>query len=310
MPPPKPSAGPDDERRRDAAAEADRLGREHSNKRDLKARAERVRQVADDRGRTGVPGVPGAPVVQPRSRSESRSEGRSESRSDNSVDNEAQRARDGRPPARPAVVQPPVRERNLVERPKNVPKSARQERTLRTDTAVVEAGGVIDEVAIEAEDLLRDVGGAWSRMTVADKISFFSALLVLLGTFLPWSFRAHEAVVLGVGAGGVVHAAIAIAAMGLLIARERPSHDERGLRPTPGRQRARARRTALYLMLLSLVSTVAGTWFLLATGMIRRFEVPTLEVGAGLYLSLAAGLGLSYSGFAFFWRASKGEAQR
>ena len=55
------------------------------------------------------------------------------------------------------------------------------------------------------------------------------------------------------------------------------------------------------MLLLALVSTVAGTWFLLLYGAVRRFEVAELDVSVGLYVTLAAGLGLSYSGFAFFW---------
>ena len=90
--------------------------------------------------------------------------------------------------------------------------------------------------------------------------------------------------------------------MALLIRRELPIVDDRGLRPTPHQQRRRARRTALLLLLLALVSTVAGTWFLLVYGAVRRFAVSELEVSVGLYVTLAAGLGLSYSGFAFFWR--------
>ena len=45
----------------------------------------------------------------------------------------------------------------------------------------------------------------------------------------------------------------------------------------------------------------AGTWFLLLYGAVRRFEVAELDVSVGLYVTLAAGLGLSYSGFAYFW---------
>jgi hypothetical protein len=309
----------DDERRREAAAEAERLGREHSNKREMKVRADRLRAATDDRRATGVPGVPGAPVVQPR-----------QSRVpdvDNSPQGAAQQAREGRTPAAPRTAErdrgerPPLPDRpdrgeradrtekaERPEKPERPDRAERPERPARAERPSKEPapvvdpgpGGVIDEVAVEAEELLREGSQLWRRWSVADKITIFAALTTLLGTMLPWLHRSHEQVVLGVGCGGVVHAFIAVTTIGLLIRRDRPSLDERGLRPSSARQRQLARRTALWMLLLSLTSTVAGTWFLLVYGAVRRFEVPTLEIGVGLYVSLAAGLGLSYSGFAHF----------
>jgi hypothetical protein len=315
-PPPKPAPGPDDERRRDAAAEADRLGREHSNKRELKARAERLRPTTDER-RTGVPGVSGAPVVQPRRESR--------------VPDADPPGREGRTPAapRPAVdrpaERPPERDRSVdrglerperpevrapADRPAPVPPPRPDRPPPRPAAAVAveePPGNIIDEVAIEAEELLREGGTLWGRFSVADKVSIFAAVVVVIGAMLPWLARPHEEVVLGVGSGGILHVVLAVAAVALLVRRDRAALDERGLRPSASRQKQLARRTALSLLLLSLGSTLSGIWFLLVYGVVRRFEVPTLEIGGGLYLTLAAGLGLSYSGFAYFWRASKGE---
>ena len=311
--PPKPAPpSPDDERRKDAAAEADRLGREHSNKREMKARADRLRTAGDEprppRAATGVPGAPGAPVLQPQPR---RAESRPEIRLPESdppaprEPREQREVREVRPPTpvTARVERPPREERPRDERP----REERRERPRQPREEVYDRqhGGVIDEVAVEAEEFIRDYSGLWRRFNVADKITVVSALLTLFGSFLPWLWRAREEVVIGLGCGGVVHAVIACASMALLVRRDRPSLDERGLRPTPARQRQLARRTALWLLLLSLMSTVAGTWFLLVYGAVRRFEVPTLEVGVGLYVALAAGLGLSYSGFAFFWRTNR-----
>lgn len=326
-PPPKPGqSAPDDERRKDAAAEADRLGREHSNKREMKARAERIRSVADDarpppRPATGVPGAPQAPVLQPRQsrpdvriadipRPERERAERAEPRAERA---ERAEPRDERPRSEraddaarvnTARLERPARQEHNDARPSRDERRERP-RAPREEPQVVQQNGVIDEVAVEAEEFLRDVGGLWRRFSIADKITVVAACTTLFGTFLPWLWRSHEEVVIGLGCGGIVHALIACASVGLLVRRDRPALDERGLRPTPSRQRQLARRTALWQLLLSLLSTVAGTWFLLVYGAVRRFEVPSLEVGAGLYVALAAGLGLSYSGFAFFWRANK-----
>ena len=316
MSPPKPSSPTtaDDERRREAASEADRLGREHSNNREMKARAERRT--------TGVPGVPGAPVVQPR-RAEQRLDGRAESRP---PDFEPIN-REGRTPAahrpaerveRPTAAEPrEQRDRPLARppsRPTSTPASAPAQASAphaRSSAPMRDEGAqrpldasIIDDVAVEAEELLRESGTLWRGFSLADKITLASAGFTFVGTMLPWLYRPHEEVVIGLGSGGIVHAVIACLSVWLLVQRDRPSLDDRGLRPTPARQRQRARRTALWMLLLSLASTMAGTWFLLVYGVVRRFEIPTLDIGLGLYVSLAAGLGVSYSGFAFFWRSA------
>jgi len=297
MPPPKPGQAPqgDDDRRqgRDAAAEAERLGREHSNKREMKARAERMQAKPEQPRSTGVPGVPGAPVVQPRRPSESRV-----------PDAEAQAPREGRTPAAPRPAERPATDRPS-ERPPERERPPPRPAPSPSPPAAPEQVSVIDAVAVEAEEMLREGGTLWRRFTVADKITLFSAMLSLVGTMLPWLRRAHEQIELGIAGGGVVHAVIACACVALLVRRERPALDDRGLRPSSAKQRQLARRTALWMLLLSLASTIAGTWFLIVYGMVRRFEVPTLEIGVGLYVTLAAGLGLSYSGFAYFWRSAR-----
>ena len=315
----------DDERRPAAAAEADRLAREHSNKREQK-RQERVRALDDSRGapaarvaaasagaaQAALP--PGAPVARPVA---AQVPGRG--------DRALERVGSGERPAERAE-RPSERERateRLPERQSRAPvadRGERREANLAVRPVVEPApefapafappspgpaqavSALIDDVAVEAEELLREAGGVWGRWSVADRISVIAALATLAGTFLPWLTRKHEDVVLGIGSGGIVHAFVAVVAIALLVRRELPGVDERGVRPTRDRLRQIGRRTSVWLLLLALVSTVTGTWLLLVWGAVRRFEVPDLEIGAGLYLTLAAGLGLSYSGFAFFWR--------
>jgi hypothetical protein len=313
-PPPKPASGTDDDRRRDAAAEAERLGREHSNKREMKARAERLRSSTPEERRTGAPG---APVVQPR-RDNRPPEGdlpardaraapprpaeRAE-RPPERVERLAERAE--RPPER--AERPPERAERPPERAERPPAPIRNDRPPSSPSVSAPDASVVDEVAIEAEALLGEFGTLWRRFAVADKVSIIASVVVVVGALLPWLKRPHEEVVLGVGTGGIVHVLLAVAAVVLIVRRDQALLDDRGPRPSSARQQHRVRRTALALLLVSLASTLTGIWFVLVYGVVRRFEVPTLEIGAGLYLSLAAGLGLSYSGFAYFWRASRGE---
>ena len=339
-----------DERQRAAAAEAERLAREHSNKREQKARQDRAR---GDDSRNNLPGRPprsdgraeGGPLVAPgssvarpltpaptRARSDGardggggrsepgRSEpGRSEPGRSDPGRSEPGRSDPGRsaPPRAEAQHSVTAVERPVADRPDDRPRVSVVSGVVdrvggRADAAPrVQSGfepppsagaALIDDVAVEAEELLREAGGVWARWSVADRISATAAVLTFCGTFLPWLSRKNADVELGIGSGGVIHAVVAVLAVVLLIRREAVAVDERGARLTRDRVRQRGRRTALWLLLLSLVSTVSGTWLLLVWGAVRRFEVPDLQIGAGLYLTLAAGLGLSYSGFAFFWR--------
>lgn len=303
-----------DERQRAAAAEAERLAREHSAKREQKVRQERAR---GDDSRTSLPArpsrpeggpsvAPGSSVARPLTPAPPRSRPEA-ARSD---------------PARPVVVRAEQPQGGTGERPDDRPRvsvisgpvagvvdrvGGRGDATMprvqeRFEPPSSAGAALIDDVAVEAEELLREASGVWARWSVADRISVASAVLTFCGTFLPWLWRKNADVVLGIGSGGVVHAAIAVLVVVLLVRREAVAVDNRGMRLTRERQHQRGRRTALWLLLSSLVSTVTGTWLLLVWGAVRRFEVPDLQIGAGLYVTLAAGLGLSYSGWAFFWR--------
>jgi hypothetical protein len=288
-----------DERSRTPVAEAERLAREHSNKREQKARQDRAR--VDDH-RTGAPVraerpsvAPGQAVARPLTPTSSPSPSprlRADvDRSVTAVERPDDRG-DLRPDERPrvSVVPSAGRDGSFPRGPRGFepPPSA--------------GAALIDDVAVEAEELWRETAGVWARWSVPDRITVVAALSTFCGTLLPWLWRKNADVVLGIGSGGIVHAVVAVVAVALLVRRETTAVDERGLRLTRERQRQLGRRTALWLLLLSLVSTVSGTWFLLVWGSVRRFEVPDLEIGVGLYVTLAAGLGLSYSGFASFWR--------
>jgi hypothetical protein len=273
---------------RNPAAEAERLAREHTNKREQRTRQERGRPWDEGRSPPTMrtpperPSVaPGSAVARPLSSTTTRL---------GPVDDQTMPVLAHHDDSLRTVAQMP-----LFDGTREAPVSGGRE-------SASPAAALIDDVAIEAEELLRETSSVWGRWSIADRISASAAFLTLGGTLLPWLWRKNADVVLGIGSGGIVHAVVAVAALYLLFRRETVLVDERGVRLTPARKEQRGRRTALWMLLLALVSTVAGTWLLLVWGAVRRYEVPDLEIGIGLYLTLAAGLGLSYSGFSFFWR--------
>jgi hypothetical protein len=178
-----------------------------------------------------------------------------------------------------------------------------EDRTLPSDTKRLPAAqrgpSMLDDVATELEELMRDLRHGWRTWHAADKITFLSALVTLIGTLLPWvSDRAHPFQI-GLVSEGVLHAGLAIAAISLLVSRTRARHDD-GARLSARDRERRARRTSLWHLLLGAASTFLCAYLLVMYGLQRTAQTQ-LEIRFGLYVTLAAGMGLSYGGFSRFW---------
>lgn len=158
---------------------------------------------------------------------------------------------------------------------------------------------VLDDVATELEELLRDVGLGWRRAGIADRITIGAALCTLVGALLPWVRDDHRGDVLGIAAGGALHVALAVTAIALSAHRGNDV-EARGERLSRRVREARARRTNMWLLLLGAASTLLCAYLLVTYGL-QRSAVPGLQVRFGLYVTLAAGMGLSYGGFTRFF---------
>ncbi len=162
------------------------------------------------------------------------------------------------------------------------------------------APSLLDAVAGEVEELLRDLRQGWRVWQPSDKVTFLSALLTLVGTLLPWiSDRAHPFQI-GLVSGGVLHAALACAAVALLVGRARRVLDSSVGRSSQREQLQASRRTSLWHLLIGAASTVLCAYLLVVYGLQRTVE-SQLQIRFGLYVTLAAGMGLSYGGFSRFW---------
>jgi hypothetical protein len=142
----------------------------------------------------------------------------------------------------------------------------------------------MDLVAVEFEELLRGQSLAWRAWPAAQKLTVLSSLVMLLGTLLPWITTPGRPHVLGVAAGGVFHALLGVASIALVAWGERDVQ--------------RQTRAALYQLLLGIASSGLGVWFVVAYGLERQSAPLTIRFG--LYVTLAAGMLLSYGGFARF----------
>lgn len=247
------------------------LAREHSQKREVRLREDRVRHLSSDDPGSG-------------------SASRSRSGRVAATSSRASRIDDF-----PADDEPPRESRSSRghELPRGPQGVAADDRP----------AGVVDEVAVELEELLRDARSGWRRLETSDRITFVAALSTLLGVFMPWvSDPAHPTFPqLGLFAGGIVHAALSIAAIGLVVKRARGRYDARGMRIPKREAIAAARRASLWHILLGAASTAFGVYFLVVIILSRAPDwVVTPRIG--LYWTLISGTGLSYGGFARFLR--------
>ncbi|MFZ9887120.1 MAG: hypothetical protein ACO3JL_06430, partial [Myxococcota bacterium] len=163
----------------------------------------------------------------------------------------------------------------------------------RPENAV--ATSALDRLALELEELLRELSFGWRALRAPDRITVGCALAMVVGVLLPWISDPAHASQPGLQAGGTLHFAIGVLSL-WVVAR---SHGMRGLRMSRRDEAARHRRYSLWLVLLGAASTLAGAYLLLMNGLHRGPEWP-VQVHFGLYWTLVAGTGLSYGGYARF----------
>jgi hypothetical protein len=268
-------------RANELAAKSESMARELSQKREMRIRHERVRQLASD-------APPDAAKPPPRAGARAAEGARSSSR----------------PPARPSP-DPAFADDKTVRREDLVPVAdslgRRQPQPLHPEPRLA----VVDDVAVELEELMRDMRASWRRIEAADRITMIAALSTLCGVLLPWLGDKSGTWQIGLHAGGAAHGALAIFALVLVLGRHR-RYDARGERLS-GHARARqARRASLWHLLLGAASTLLCAYFLVVYGL-QRPAAPGLQIKFGLYITLAAGMGLSYGGFARFWSRHEGK---
>lgn len=265
---------PDDEaerRQSELAQKSEAMSRELSQKREMRIRQDRVRHLGEDPN-----------------------DDRSDSR-------DREQRRPSKAPS--AKERPPPEDRTLPQEAHREParEPSQQQRKPRGEPSWERRPpSMLDDVASELEELMRDLRQGWRVWHAADKITFVSSLMTLIGTLMPWvSDKAHPFQI-GIVAGGVVHAALACGAMALLVGRAHAAVDARGLRVSQREQVRRARRASLWHLLIGALSTFLCAYLLVVYGFQRSAQTQ-LEIRFGLYVTLAAGMGLSYGGFSRFW---------
>ena len=159
-----------------------------------------------------------------------------------------------------------------------------------------------DLLALEVDDFLRELKQGWRNASNADRTTWTAAILMIVGSLLPWVSDPAHSHQLGVASGGFLHLCIALFAC-FLVWRGTPASIRRqgGLSP---RERTRQhRRSSLWLVLLGAASTLLGAYFVVLWGLQKDADSNWwVELHFGLYWTLAAGTGLSYGGYRRFAR--------
>ena len=151
-----------------------------------------------------------------------------------------------------------------------------------------------DDVAVELEELIREMRRQWRRLHSADRITLLAAVGTIAGALMPWVSQPGRALQIGILSGGLLHVGLAVASIAMVVTRgdalSRPSLDDTG---------RRSRRRSLWHIIIGAVSTFLGMFFLVLYGLEKGPGHP-VDVHFGLYWTLACGTGLSYGGFARF----------
>ena len=285
---PPPTKSPDaspEARANDIAQKSESMQRELSQKREMRIRQERVRHLSSD----------DAPVPD-RPRPSTRAPGTKPP----TPDDKTIRAEDALPRGEPAESRArPSRERERERERGGERRESREPAPASPPFYPERRLSIVDDVAVELEELLRDMRSAWRRFEASDKITTFAAVLTIFGVLMPWLADKDGTWRMGLNAGGAAHAALAVAAIALVVARNR-RYDARGERLAGRERQGRARRVSLWHLLLGAGSTLLCAYVLVVYGL-QRSVAPGLQIKFGLYVTLAAGMGLSYGGFARFW---------
>lgn len=304
---PKPRVPDDDDdfelsRQETVVEKSDAMAREYSASREIRLREERVRRLSIE------PAEPRRPSSERRERSARPSSGTSSRRERGSergteriserVEAEPQkggaRISDPFPPLRQG--RPSAKERG-APLPRAEPVAPTPPAAHRREAPTTSS---LDLLAMELEELLRELRHGWRNLGAADRTTLSSAVFVIAGVFMPWVSDPAHSLELGLFAGGVVHLALAVAAIAVIVKGTPGAFG--GIGGPSRKERAfRHRRASLWLVLLGAASTFLGALLLLVYGL-QKGPDWEVQLHFGFYWTLAAGTGLSYGGFARFRR--------
>lgn len=151
-----------------------------------------------------------------------------------------------------------------------------------------------DRMAIELESLLGDITRGWRRQHRSDRICILASMGTILGVFLPWVSLPGRPYQMGLLVGGIIHATLAVSAIALVLKR----NDIDSIGASRQEQSKRNRRISIYHILLGAGSTLAGAVFFLIWG-IQKNSI-NIVFHFGVYWTLLCGTGLGYGGFIRF----------
>lgn len=287
---------------------SDRLAREYSREREIRQHTDRVRRIEAPKGDGGE-----ARAVRSRARAEADSdEGTQISFPPTPRDpqqappppREAKDPKRARPKTgeRPSHAPPPApAPASQSAPPPKAPRPRERAEPLPSAPPVAPkpvpppARSALDQLAVELEEMLRELRFGWRGLSGADRVTAACAVSVFAGVLMPWVSDPAHSLRVGLLSGGVLHLGIAVVALALVTR----SAALRGLRMTRRDELARHRRISLWLVLLGAASTVAGAYLLLLYGLSKSPTWP-VRLHFGLYWTLVSGTGLSYGGFARF----------
>jgi hypothetical protein len=261
-------------------AKSESMAKEHSMRRELRRREERVKRLSPDTQE-------GASKRQPAPKQESE---RKKKRKRPPTPPESSNAKSTSSSGRLSAPFPPLRSSSQSSAPAPAPEAH--------DTAPERQMSAADRMAIELEALFSDMKRGWRKMHRSDRICIWASVGTFLGVFMPWLSLSDRPFQIGLMSGGIIHAALAVTAIALVLVQG----DTRSIGASRKEQRKRERRNSVYHILLSAVSSGVGALLFLMWGF-QKGDI-SIEFHFGVYWTLLCGTGLGYGGFVRFVRPS------
>jgi|SRR5579871_573540 len=161
---------------------------------------------------------------------------------------------------------------------------------------------MLARISTEVKRWLRDARYLSSFLTAADLLVLMSAILMLLGVFLPWVSADGLLTATGLMGGGDLHFILALLAIHQVYQVSRLHIRAQRSRGHHALLNRRLQRIAFYYLLVGVVSIMASVFTLLTFGSQSTVINGIVDIRFGFYLTACSGLLIFFGGLERFRR--------
>jgi len=150
---------------------------------------------------------------------------------------------------------------------------------------------ISNDIALEIDAFFRDIKSGWRYLDTCDKLTTYSALLILLAIFFPWTFGDSGQTYSGIMAGGGIPFVLSLKLFNLVLGAVKIKRESATDSP---KKNLYLRRNAIFIILIGF--GLCGISFI----SLFYHTAMNLDVLFGFYISLTGSLITIFSGILFF----------